>query len=366
MPYFLRAGDGSSGDYVSLASDISFASADTFVIEADIQLTSAERGRVWGDSLGFQNRLLVDARTSPATANFRLTTGSVSWTLDSGIDPTDRHTYNVERFANDDIVLKVDGVAQGTTQNLGGTGRIQWLFTSNSSSQVRAGMDLYYLSVSINGSLTNYYDPSATGGTGSTLEDTTGSNDGTLNNFPTDDSQWIFYSAGGTITVTGATPSYSYSAVSGTVDLTGEIVVTGATPTYNYTAISGSVDLTSEIQVTGQTPSYSYSSIAGNVELSGAIQVTGQTPNYSYNAVAGTVTLQGAIVVDGQTPNIDYNAVRGGVLIGTPVYTNSFVGFTVEQEFSGNLKNYEIAGTIPESQIFNGYRVSQIFTGVRK
>ena len=47
-------------------------------------------------------------------------------------------------------------------------------------------------------------------------------------------------------------------------------------------------------------------------------------------------------------------------------FGDSFVGFAVEQEFSGNLNNYEITGTIPESQSFNGYRVSQIFTGVRK
>ena len=46
---------------------------------------------------------------------------------------------------------------------------------------------------------TNYaaadYDPSASGGTGSILPDTVGGNNGTLVNFPTDNSQWVFYSA---------------------------------------------------------------------------------------------------------------------------------------------------------------------------
>ena len=353
MPYFLRAGDGSSGDYVSLASDISFASSDTFVIEADIQLASSERGRVWGDSAGFQNRLLVDARTSPATANLRLTTGSVSWTLDAGIDPTDRHTYNVERFANDDIVLKVDGVAQGTTQNLGGTGRIQWLFTSNSSSQVRAGIDLYYLSVSKNGALTNYYDPSATGGTGSILEDTTGSNDGALNNFPTDDSQWVFYSAGGAITVTGATPTYSYASVRGSVDLTGEIVVTGATPTYSYTAVAGDVDLTAEIQITGQTPNYSYAAISADVSLDAGIVVTGQTPSYSYNAVSGSIVLQGVISVTGQTPSYTYSAISANV---------SLFDGEVAVFFEGSVKALDAQGDYKDDNFTGSYKVVE-FTG---
>ena len=38
-----------------------------------------------------------------------------------------------------------------------------------------------------------YYDPSATGGTGSVLKDTVGNNDGALVGFPTNDSQWVEY-----------------------------------------------------------------------------------------------------------------------------------------------------------------------------
>tara|TARA_Y100000114_G_C11760930_1_gene329684 strand:- start:659 stop:1855 length:1197 start_codon:yes stop_codon:yes gene_type:complete len=58
-------------------------------------------------------------------------------------------------------------------------------------------MGLYGLSIGVGGSVIHNYDPSASNGTGSILPDTVGGNDGTLVNFPTDDSQWVFYDDGG-------------------------------------------------------------------------------------------------------------------------------------------------------------------------
>lgn len=46
-------------------------------------------------------------------------------------------------------------------------------------------------------SLIHDYNPSSTGGVGLVLEDTAGGNDGSLVNFPADNSQWAFYSDGG-------------------------------------------------------------------------------------------------------------------------------------------------------------------------
>lgn len=51
---------------------------------------------------------------------------------------------------------------------------------------------LYGVRISTNGgTLTNHYDPSVSGGTGSTLTDVVGGNNATLVDFPTDDSQWV-------------------------------------------------------------------------------------------------------------------------------------------------------------------------------
>ena len=54
-------------------------------------------------------------------------------------------------------------------------------------------MDLYNFKA---GSLEEY-NPNLSNGTGSTLPTVSGSNQGTLVNFPTDDSQWVFYDDGG-------------------------------------------------------------------------------------------------------------------------------------------------------------------------
>lgn len=57
-----------------------------------------------------------------------------------------------------------------------------------------AQLDLYGIEYISGGTTVVNYDPSASNGTGSTLLDTVGGNDGTLVNFPTDDSQWVYYS----------------------------------------------------------------------------------------------------------------------------------------------------------------------------
>lgn len=57
--------------------------------------------------------------------------------------------------------------------------------------------DLYYVSYTTTNSGVNFNaDPSASNGTGQVLPDTVGGNDGTLVNFPNDDSQWVFYDDG--------------------------------------------------------------------------------------------------------------------------------------------------------------------------
>jgi len=75
-------------------------------------------------------------------------------------------------------------------------------------------MDLYSFNFEdqdVGASDTRNYDPSASNGTGQILPDTEGNNDGTLVNFPTDDSQWIFYDDGGSVDYTITLDSGNYS-----------------------------------------------------------------------------------------------------------------------------------------------------------
>lgn len=167
------------------------------------------------------------------------------------------------------------------------------------------------------------------------------------------------------ITVTGATPSYSYTAVNGTVDLTGAIDITGATATYSYTAVSGVVDLTAEITVTGATPSYSYTAVNGVIELGQEINVVGATPSYSYTAVQGSVLLQGEIAITGQTPNYSYTAISASVQVGELDFAVNFSGLIKQSTFKGSIKSPEFTGTV-KSATFSGNIKQSNFSGVRK
>lgn len=167
------------------------------------------------------------------------------------------------------------------------------------------------------------------------------------------------------INVTGTTPSYSYTAVNATVDLTGEVTVTGATPSYSYTAVNGVVDLTAEITVTGATPTYSYTAVNGVIELGQEINVVGATPSYSYTAVQGSVLLQGEIAITGQTPNYSYTAVSASVQVGELDFAVNFSGLIKQSTFEGSIKSLEFNGTV-KSATFSGNIKQSNFSGVRK
>ena len=152
-----------------------------------------------------------------------------------------------------------------------------------------------------------------------------------------------FLEVSGGVTVTGATPNYSYIGISGTVDLTGEVLVTGQTPNYSYSPINGLIDLTGSINITGQTANYTYNSIDGNVDLTGVISIVGVTASYSYQSISGNVDLTGEISVLGVTPNYNYNSINGLVELGALI---SVIGQTANYNYNGVNGVIELAGEI--------------------
>jgi len=117
-------------------------------------------------------------------------------------------SYNGEELVDDtvytiklDVVgtattLYLDGVEEFTTTTPSGFELVRRFGASlDSTPRFNTPSELRWMSF-VNGTDDRYYDPNATGGTGLVLEDTTGGEDGTLVNFPTDDSQWVFYSTG--------------------------------------------------------------------------------------------------------------------------------------------------------------------------
>jgi hypothetical protein len=135
----------------------------------------------------------------------------------------------------------------------------------------------YYIKASNNGGVsdTNFWDPSASNGTGTTLKDTVGNNDGTLNLFSgTTNSWWVFYSTGISVTVSivEAGPSFTDSIASIVTDnITASIASNGPSFTDSITVLSiGNIttsivgtgpSFTDSISITSSAPSLITTSI---------------------------------------------------------------------------------------------------------
>ena len=126
---------------------------------------------------------------------FRIFHGDFSYNGDELVDDT---VYTIKLdVVGTATTLSLDGVEKFTTNTPGGFELVR-RFGASLDSTYNTPSELRWMSF-VNGTDDRYYDPNATGGTGLVLEDTTGGEDGTLVNFPSDDSQWVSYSDGGVV-----------------------------------------------------------------------------------------------------------------------------------------------------------------------
>lgn len=89
----------------------------------------------------------------------------------------------------------------GATGTVGGTRGVSEIGAATPIGESsRAPIDLYSCKITQNGTLIRDYDPSLSGGSGTVLPDAVNSaNNGTqVGAWPTDNSEWVFYSTGGT------------------------------------------------------------------------------------------------------------------------------------------------------------------------
>lgn len=89
-----------------------------------------------------------------------------------------------------DDVLQQSGTPAGYVQTT--INRERYIGAETTSSGF-AAFGLYGLKEWVDGTQVSYYDPNQSAGTGFVLHETLNNNDGTLINFPLDDSQWVFY-----------------------------------------------------------------------------------------------------------------------------------------------------------------------------
>lgn len=122
-------------------------------------------------------------------------------------------TYKVVNNATDGCKIYLDDVEVGSRSYF----TQAFKFGSFGSGQGNFRGDLYYFKTTVNGVVTNQYIPSASG---STLIDSVGSNNGTLVNFPTDDSQWVYYDDGSSSFVDASASSAQTQSLSASASVT--------------------------------------------------------------------------------------------------------------------------------------------------
>jgi hypothetical protein len=184
-------------------------------------------------------------------------------------------------------------------------------FDSNSSEAFRGR--IYNIKASTDGgaSVTNEWEPSASGGTGTTLEDTAGNNDGTLNNFSgTTDSWWVFYSTGISVTATLGTISYSSNDTS--VSVTGSFDVVATLGTISYASNDAVITTSGSFDVSATLGTISYTSNNPSVSVTGIIPIAATLGTISYTSNNVTVFVQdgqdiGVVTASFKTNSITVN-----------------------------------------------------------
>lgn len=292
MAYYLLIPPTTASVHVQLERNILQTASGNFEIEFEVDIFGTN-GVVAADSGGNgQNIIFFTTRTN---LQLRIANSQRNFTLPQSA--AGRHVYRiVSSTAAGNIQVFQDGVSCGTT-----TGNTFWSIgrIADLNNQTSRHFGLYYLKVrNASNTLIHHYDPSASNGTGSTLIDTVGGNNGTLVNFPTDNSQWVFYDdgAGGeyTATISSTTflptslvsatntkPEYSASLNSTTLLPLSSIVVESTRPQYSATIASNALLPTSTVVLDSVTPAYSVSIVGSTLLPTSSVGLDNETPQNS-------------------------------------------------------------------------------------
>lgn len=230
MAYLLRF---SGGEKVSIPSiGISNSVGFKITVDASFGGFSSTFLPILGRSGTSGQRVMFSGTSASDITGLRFG-GSAANTIPS-FDWSTRKTVSIESTATT-IIVKIDGVLHAeVTRSIDYTATpLNELFISTINT-ISSG-DIYSVTIETGGVLTRDYDPSASNGTGQTLIDTIGGNNGTLVGFPTNNTQWIRTDA-----VTRAGSRYlKWPADSGSVSTNKSLCqisgITGVLSTVRYT-----------------------------------------------------------------------------------------------------------------------------------
>ena len=319
MAYYLQCGSASNNHTISLAVAIPF-NVDYYVeMDAEVSYAASPAySPIVYDSVGLYYH--ITRHNGYAQTGMRL---GGSFPISGNINQYDngRFTY---RFARSATAYTTD--IDGNTV---------FSFNATNGFNIRemcrgVSMKLYSIKIyNSSGTLIHNYDPSATGGTGLVLEDTVGGNDGTLVNFPTDDSQWVFYDAGGAITVTGAftiaKPTFAASGAATLPSPTGSIAFTITKPSFSASGTATLPQPSGSAAFTIDKPVFSASGTASLPFPQGAIAFTIAKPIFSATGTATTPNPIGTVAFEIAKPSF---SATGSATLPQPV---GDIAFTISK-----------------------------------
>lgn len=233
-----------SGEFtINLSIELVNDTLDGFIFSGGTGSTGFELYRRGAGSGGNGWQMFIAGSSVASNTN-----GS-TWPYYDGTTPNPRTIEITRDAANLITVRNPDGGVELTRTHAGDL-KISTLYARGTS--FYRGMLFHSMEIT-NGAFYRRYEASASSGTGSILPTNDGVNQGTLVNFPTDDSQWIFYE--------GADPEpstdYIANITSSTLLPTSSVGLEDTTPEYTLNVSSTTGLPTSTINVENAIPEYS-------------------------------------------------------------------------------------------------------------
>ena len=260
-----------SGGEVRLSSIIEIPNNSDFVVEIKYLGPSSAggSGRPFGNSSGFNNRLFI--RESSPLLIFGGATSSFS-TSPPAEYFTDRanRDYGVFRFSRtggSSVLCEYNGQAFHTGTLTGEILIDQFFRQAGSTSAVGDGAE--YISISINGVETNrYFKDSLSGENDTSWNDDVGGNNGTLGDFPTDNSQWVFFDDGGGAVTADAAFTVNTPTIASSVTATLPSATADVAFTVNAPSVAANVSATLPQPIADINYSVSVPTVAASVTAS--------------------------------------------------------------------------------------------------
>jgi len=302
MAYYLAFTSGS--EYVDIPSPIS-VSGDGVLAEIDFVYKGATNNVICGGT-SFSDYWRIDRDNQ-----FRISiAGSASiLTINTPLVIGERYTLRLVRTGSSVEVRDSTNTAITSATNISANPFIIGKIGSFHNGSSNLIMDLYGFKAN-NGA--NVYSTTASGGTGSTIPDTVGGNDGTLVNFPTDNSQWVFYSD-----ATGVTADVAYTVNSPSASASASATVPAPQADITFTvsspSLSASVSATlpnpiANVNVIVSSPSVSVASTATLPQPESDIVFTVNSPGVSANASATLPGYSATVSFTVGAPSVSSNA----------------------------------------------------------